>query len=301
MKLRISSILLVMAALCFLLPFVNVRCSPELSQQMSQASGADSTATPAKGDIFFYYTGLQLVLGQEPTYPESKATPQADSTKMMQEEETQPQETEEAAEETIGRAPQKGSRDPFVAVQAEQAMDPVKAEKSSQEAPEAATEATEDTVASGQKPAPTSNAKVNIYAMLALLTILIALFMSTIKGIPGLLLTAIFCVIPVALLNLLKMNFGTYLQDYMQLETQYMSYLQVEFTPWYWVSMALIILGFVDAAVGLLRFRPARDEINFTQPEQPSLYQDISIDEDTTEMQDNWEESQDNEEDKPQT
>lgn len=264
MKFRFSIVLLIMAAICFLLPFVNVRCSPELSTAMGQK--ADSTQT--KGELIFSYTGMQLALGQEPTYPKTPEKPAEPGQK------TRPDSAAADSAQTVRTM--NNQTDPFRTVQAT-----VETPTTNPEQADTAVARPAPTTPAGEpKEQPQSATKPNIYAMLALILILASAFVSSIPRQLGLLLGALGSTLAVLMLNLMKMNFGTYLMEYMQLEAQYMEYIQVEFTPFYWAVIVLVILAFLELVVRLLTGmgepKPVVISEEAIMPE--SLYQDITVD-----------------------
>ncbi len=251
MKFRLSALLLAMAAICFLLPFVNVRCSQEAMKLMNQSvNGADSLkadATPTKGDLVFYYTGKQLVLGEKPTQVERKADQNAP---------VQPDSSNGSNEDSLLLAPpQTTSRttqnDPFHTVQGE-----MPAPTDSQNAPGTQEEIVTpgDTVAPETPGMPMEEAgkpKPNIYALAALVLILIGFFGSIIKGNKGLVIGSIASVAAVAMLNVMKLTFGTYLINTGAIMKDQMTYYEVEYTSFFWLCIALCVLAFIELAIRL--------------------------------------------------
>jgi len=268
MKFRFSIVLLIMAAICFLLTFVNLRFAPDLFTAMFQK--VDSTQT--KGKLIFSYTGMQLALGQEPTFPKAPEKPAEPGQK------TRP---DSAAADTAQTFPTMNNQtDPFRTVQAT-----VETPTTSPDQADTAVARPAPTTPAGEpKEQPQSATKPNIYAMLALILILASAFVSSIPRQLGLLLGALGSTLAVLMLNLMKMNFGTYLMEYMQLEAQYMElimqYFQVEFTPYYWAVIVLVILAFLELVVRLLTGmgepKPVVISEEAIMPE--SLYQDITVD-----------------------
>lgn len=283
MKFRLSTLLLAMAAICFLLPFVNVRCSQEAMNLMNQSvNGADSLkadATPTKGDLVFYYTGIQLVLGQEPTQVDRKTDapgPNGDSLES------------DGTEDSIFVAPpaapvgQTRSTDPFRTVQGAMPapQDSMQAMPQTLEG-----DSLSDTLAAEQPAVPMEEPgkpKPNIYALAALVLILAGLFGSIVKGQKGLIVASIASVAAVALLNVMKATFGTYLLATGQIMKEQMQYYEVEFTGMFWLCIALLVLAFIESAIRMLtgwnenRPQPAQYTLMGTEPVS-SLYEHESI------------------------
>lgn len=252
MKFRLSTLLLAMAAICFLLPFVNVRCSQEAMKLMNQSvNGADSLkadATPTKGDLVFYYTGMQLVLGQEATQVERQTgetgPASGDSIKQNQEDSL-----ELAPPAPTARTK---SNDPFRTVQAEM---PAQPERPADPNTMREIEPTEDSVVAETPEMPVEEAgkpKPNIYALAALVLILIGFFGTIIRGNKGLVIGSISSVAAVAMLNVMKVTFGTYLINTGAIMKDQMNYYEVEFTGFFWLCIALCVLAFIELAIRLL-------------------------------------------------
>jgi hypothetical protein len=250
-KFRLSTLLLAMAAICFLLPFVNVRCSQEAMKLMNQSvNGADSLqadATPTKGDLVFYYTGKQLVLGEKPTQVERQTgekPAEGDSVRTNPEDSVQ----------VTPPAPTARTKnnDPFRTVQGEM---PAQTESLAEPNALRESEPTEDSVVAETPEMPLEEAgkpKPNIYALAALVLILIGFFGTLMKGNLGLVIGSVSSVIAVAMLNVMKLTFGTYLVNTGAVMKDQMTYYEVEFTGFFWLCIALCVLAFIELSIRLL-------------------------------------------------
>jgi len=236
-KLRISPIILLMALICFVFPFVHVSCKMDNPLQNMQQLGKDKPdpakdAKKEKDNVIMTYNGYHLVFGLAPT------------NRMMKDKPGEEKPAEKPAPASVTET-QPGMNDVMQTVAQEpEAMpapvnDSVKADDSKAAKP--------DDAKKGEK--EEQKATPNPYALFAFILILAGIPLSFVKHHLGALVVAIISLVAAILLYLMKVFFPAYLLKYMQLDPQAMQYLGLEFTPAFWAAFILPLLAMIESVM----------------------------------------------------
>ncbi len=254
MKFKLSPLFLLLALICFALPFVEVSCENEnptpkagetkttLSDSL-KSSPADSSTTPnAVPDSakpapkpakptppeivkLYTYTGLNMVLGTNPRNHLLENAPAKSEQK---------KESGKPVKDSLSKADPKPETKP-------EAVKPASPEKSAQPA------ANED-----KGPQNTRN----IYALIAFGLILIALLLSLFKAPIMAVFVALLAFVSTLMLYMLKLYFPGYFLAYSQLDAQALQILTIKFSLWYWAAFALPLLAMVESMWRFARSNP---------------------------------------------
>lgn len=273
MKLKLSPLLLLLALICFALPFVQVSCVNDSPKATDSKTTLSDTPPPAKGDSMtaqsavpdtakpapkpatpetpevvklYTYTGLNMVLGTEPhnhlaDAPKDKADPKAKP------------------------APAKTDLDSKTTAEARETKEETRANDEAKPAEKTEPKAKDDQAVQEDK-GPKN--QISIYALLAFILIFVALLLSLLKPPFIALIVGFLSFVATVLLYIVKLYFPGYFLTYTQLDPQALQILTIKFTPWYWAAFILPLFAMVDS---VWRFTRTNNPVQETYEEPIAL------------------------------